>query len=102
MDNRTCLSSSELSLCVRAVSFFVRIRAGTYPGQTESAKSFESIARLLARYEMPKELVQVLVYQIATQVLLSGGWIGKPGQGAWVWYASAVPRLVFRSLRASA
>jgi len=36
-----------------------------------------------------------------TQVLLSGGWIGNPGEGKWVWYASAVPRLVLRSLRAS-
>jgi hypothetical protein len=91
-----------LNLCMCAVSFVVRIPARTYPGQTDSAKNFKSIARLVARNVMPRELLQILVYHIVTQVLLSRGWIGNLGEGKWVWYASAVPRLVLRSLRASA
>jgi len=84
-----------------AVDCFVRIPAGTYPGQVETAKTFESVMHLLARHSIPKELTQILVYQISTQALLSGGWVGKTGQGRWVWCACAIPRLVFRGRRAA-
>ena len=79
-----------------AVDCFVRIPAGTYPGQVETAKTFESVMRLLARHSIPKELAQILVYQISSQALLSGGWVGQTGHGHWVWCGSAVPRLIFR------
>jgi hypothetical protein len=74
----------------------VRIPAGTYPGQVETARTFESVIRLLARHSIPKELAQILVYQISCQALLSGGWVGQTGHGHWVWCVSAVPRLIFR------
>ena len=74
----------------------MRIPAGTFPGQVETARTFESVIRLLARHSIPKELAQILVYQISSQALLSGGWVGQTGHGHWVWCVSAVPRLIFR------
>ena len=83
-------------VCMCAVDCFVRIPAGTFPGQVETARTFESVIRLLARHSVPKELAQILVYQISSQALLSGGWVGQTGHGHWVWCVSAVPRLIFR------
>ena len=83
-------------VCMCAVDCFVRIPAGTYPGQVETARTFESVIRLLARNSIPKELAQILVYQISSQALLSGGWVGQTGHGHLVWCVSAVPRLIFR------
>ena len=95
---------SRLNVCVRAVSFFVRIPAGTYPGQTENARSFLAIARLVARHSIPRELVQILVYHVASQALLLIKTVESSApvtQGHWIWCASAVPRVVFRTLRAA-
>jgi hypothetical protein len=95
------LAADVMFICDIFAGFGIVIPAGTYPQQEHAATTFAQIIPLRLRQQLHWQLFPIAIYQLISVILLHGGWLGAPHTAVWLWWASAVPRLIQRMLRFS-